>query len=327
MITAGLRRAILAAAGLPGADPLLRPGQGPGSYASSLPFRLARRDQDPRDLAAALAARLAREPWVAAAQVTGPGFLTVTVTHDALAGLAVRITRAGPACAESDALRGRTVPIPPPEPPTMPITGAPGWPQARAALAAQLTARLAAAAGATLVFDPERAWLPAPASLPPALPGRGPVADAAGYAGADAVRFALARMPPGGPASGSPVSRAPYQVALYQVALYQVALYQVALYQGALRRRRRSSRGTCWRIPLMLFGTRMPLLPPCCAGPPRWAPGQPGSRRACSPNQGSWRCSTRCPGSRNGWPWPRAADAPTSSPGTWRSWQCGRLAP
>ena len=209
MITAGLRRAILAAAGLPGADPLLRPGPGPGSYASSLPFRLARRGQDPRDLAAALAARLAREPWVAAAQVTGPGFLTVTVTHDALAGLAVRIARAGPACAESDALRGRTVPIPTPEPPTMPITGAPGWPQARAALAAQLTARLAAAAGATLVFDPERPRLPAPASLPPALPGRGPVAEAAGYAGADAVRFALARMPPGGPASQSPVSGGP----------------------------------------------------------------------------------------------------------------------
>ncbi len=209
MITAGLRRAILAAAGLPGADPLLRPGPGPGSYASSLPFRLARRGQDPRDLAAALAARLAREPWVAAAEVTGPGFLTVTVTHDALAGLAVRIARAGPACAESDALRGRTVPVPTPEPPTMPITGAPGWPQARAALAAQLTARLAAAAGATLVFDPERSRLPAPASLPPALPGRGPVAEAAGYAGADAVRFALARMPPGGPASQSPVSGGP----------------------------------------------------------------------------------------------------------------------
>jgi arginyl-tRNA synthetase len=209
VITAGLRRAILAAAGLPGADPLLRPGPEPGSYASSLPFRLARRGQDPRDLAAALAARLAREPWIAAAQVTGPGFLTVTVTHDALAGLAVRIARAGLACAESDALRGRTVPIPTPGPPTMPITGAPGWPQARAALAAQLTARLAAAAGATLVFDPERAMLPAPASLPPALPGRGPVAEAAGYAGADAVRFALARMPPGGPASGDPVSGGP----------------------------------------------------------------------------------------------------------------------
>jgi arginyl-tRNA synthetase len=201
VITAGLRRAILAAAGLPGADPLLRPGPVPGSYASSLPFRLARSGQDPRDLAAVLAGRLARQPWIAAAEVTGPGFLTVTVTHDALAGLAVRIARAGPACAESDALRGHSVPAPP-DPPAVPLTGAPGWPQARAALAAQVTARLAAASGATPIFDAERPGLPAPASLPPALPGRGPVADAAGYAGADAVRFALARMPPGGPVSG-----------------------------------------------------------------------------------------------------------------------------
>ncbi len=207
MITAGLRRAILDAAGLPGADPLLRPGPVPGSYASSLPFRLARSGRDPWEVAAALAAELAREPWIAAAEVTGRGFLTVTVTHDALAGLAVRIARAGPACAESDALRGRTVPAPTPEPPGPPV-GAPGWAQARAALAGQLTARLAAAAGATLIFDPERSGFPAPASLPPSLPGTGPVADAAGYAGADAVRFALARMPPGSPASASPAPQA-----------------------------------------------------------------------------------------------------------------------
>jgi arginyl-tRNA synthetase len=204
VITAGLRRAILDAAGLPGADPLLRPGPVPGSYASSLPFRLARSGQDPREVAVTLAAELAREPWIAAAEVSGRGFLTVTVTRDALAGLAVRIARAGPACAESDALRGRTVAAP--EPPGPPV-GAPGWSQARAALAGQLTARLAAAAGATLIFDPERTGFPAPASLPPPLPGSGPVADAAGYAGADAVRFALARMPPGSPASRNPVSR------------------------------------------------------------------------------------------------------------------------
>jgi hypothetical protein len=157
-------------------------------------------------VAAALAAELAREPWIAAAEVTGRGFLTLTVTHDALAGLAVRIARAGPACAESDALRGRTVPAPTPEPPGPPV-GAPGWAQARAALAGQLTARLAAAAGATLIFDPERSGFPAPASLPPPLPGTGPVADAAGYAGADAVRFTLARMPPGSPVSRSTASR------------------------------------------------------------------------------------------------------------------------
>jgi arginyl-tRNA synthetase len=198
LLTAELHQAILTAAGLADADPLLRPGSAPGRYASSLPFRLAGPGQDPRAVAAELAARLASEPWIAAAEVTGAGYLTVTVSHDALAGLAVRIARAGPASAASDLLHGRTVPAPPqPD-----LAAQPGWPQARAALAAHLTARLAAAAGATLIFYPERAVVPPPAPEPfPAAPARsGTVAAAVAYAGADAVRFALAWMPPGGPA-------------------------------------------------------------------------------------------------------------------------------
>jgi hypothetical protein len=127
----------------------------------------------------------------------------------------VRIARAGPACAYSDALRGRVAPAAPPGP----LADAPGWPQARAAFAAQLTVRLAAAAGATTVFpDPERSSVPAPAppsaarpegrsaaqpmAQPMTLPRDGPVAEAVRYAGADAVRFVLARMPPGGPVGG-----------------------------------------------------------------------------------------------------------------------------
>jgi arginyl-tRNA synthetase len=245
LITAELRRAILTATGLPDADPLLRPGPAPGRYASSLPFRLARRGQDPREVAADLAARLGGEPWIEAAEAAGAGYLTVTVTHDALARLAVRVTLAGPACAASDALRGRPLPAPP----SPDLAAEPGWPQAQAALAAHLTARLAAAAGATMIFYPERAVVspPAPApppggtppiasaepespqltlqslaassfsgSLPPpgpvpppgSLPPPGPftpaqpqpesVAAVIEYAGADAVRFALARTPPGG---------------------------------------------------------------------------------------------------------------------------------
>jgi arginyl-tRNA synthetase len=187
MITAALRRAILAAAGLEDGDPLLRPGPAPGSYASSLPFRLAGPGRDPRAAAAVLAARLRDTLWIAAAEVTGAGYVTVTVTHATLARLAIRIANAGPACAESDALRGRTVPAPPPS------AAVAGWPQARASLAGQLTARLAVAAGATVPFYPERTGFPAAAPL-----SRGPVAEAIGYAGPDAVRFALARMPPGG---------------------------------------------------------------------------------------------------------------------------------
>jgi arginyl-tRNA synthetase len=197
VITAELRQAIAAAAGAD-ADPRLRPGPVPGSYASSLPFRL------PPAAARELAGRLAREPWIARADITAPGYLTVTITRDALATLAVRIARAGPACAASDALRGRTVPAPPD------LRAPPSWPAARSALAAHLTARLAAAAGATVSFSPERAGVPhrgtltpSPANRSPASPApaaaSGPVADAIRYAGPDQVRFALARMPPGGP--------------------------------------------------------------------------------------------------------------------------------
>ena len=178
MITADLRRAILAAAG-PGHDPLLRPGPVPGSYTSSLPFRISQAEQE------ALTKRLKTEPWIATAQIDG--YLTVTVTHEALATEAVRITRVGPACAASDALAGRTTPAPA----STDLTAAPDWPSARAALAAQLTARLATTAGATISFYPERSMVPPPATSSPV-----PVAVA--YAGLPAVRFALAATPPGG---------------------------------------------------------------------------------------------------------------------------------
>jgi len=184
VITAELRRAILAAAERPDEDPLLRPGPLPGSYTSSLPFRL---HTDPQTAARALAATLSAEPWIAAADLTGPGYLTVTVTRDALAGLAVRIARAGPACAASDALRGRTAT----GPVGADLTAASDWPSARAALAAEVTVRLAATAGATVTFFPERSVVPPPAPASP-LPA------AIAYAGLGAIRFALARMHPGG---------------------------------------------------------------------------------------------------------------------------------
>jgi arginyl-tRNA synthetase len=184
VITAELRRAIREATGAE--DPLLRPGPAPGRYVTAVPFRLA---PDPRTAAARLARQLLEQPsCIANAEVTGPGFVTVSVTHATLARLAIRIAQAGPACAASDALAGRTVQAPP----GTPLAALPSWPQARAALAAQVTVRLATTAGAQ-IFHNERGAVPAP--LPPA---RGPVADAIDFAGADAVRFALARMPPGG---------------------------------------------------------------------------------------------------------------------------------
>jgi arginyl-tRNA synthetase len=221
MITAELRRAILAAAGHPDADPQLRPGPQPGSYSSSLPFRLAR---DPRVPAKALATRLIREPWIAAADLTGPGYLTVTVTRDALAGLAVRIARAGPACAASDALRGHTAP----GPASADLTAAPDWPSAQATLAAEVTGRLAAIAGATVIFYAERSLVPAPV---PASPVPGAVA----YAGLDAVRFALARTPAGGvPPSAAVIARHVLENPAYAVRYAHAAAAAVLRWAAAL---------------------------------------------------------------------------------------------
>jgi len=230
VITGDLRRAIAraaASAALAGAetDPGLRPGASPGTYVSSVAFGLAA-SRSPREAAALLADRLAREPWIARAEVSGPGFLALTVTPEAFAALPGRIAAAGPACARGEALRGVTLEAPPPAD----LLAAATWEEARAALAAELTARLAAAAGATVTASPyperpepspQRTLLPAggatqdrPApALPPrqSLPPPGgdardrsaektaEVAAAVAFAGADAVRFALARAVPGRP--------------------------------------------------------------------------------------------------------------------------------
>jgi arginyl-tRNA synthetase len=147
VITRELRQAVgraLAGAGLPaGADPGLRPTGTPGRYAASVALALG---VNPGATAATLARTLAREHWIAAAEVTGPGYLSITVTPEALAAVAADVIAAGPGCVTSDALDGTTVPAPPPGDPLAAAT----WEEARAALAAGLTARLAAAAGATV---------------------------------------------------------------------------------------------------------------------------------------------------------------------------------
>jgi arginyl-tRNA synthetase len=222
VITQDVRRAIaraLAAEGLAPADPGLRPGGRPGCYASSVAFGLAN-GHAPRDIAHALAARLAEHPWLARAEVSGPGFLALAVTQDALAALPARIAAAGQACARSDVLSGRTVEAAP----AVDLLAAAGWEEAREALAAELTARLAAAAGATVALShyPERTVPPpqrsqtvaggealhrsekakreAPtASEPKAAEVATAVAAAIAFAGADSVRFSLARAMPGRP--------------------------------------------------------------------------------------------------------------------------------
>jgi arginyl-tRNA synthetase len=137
--------------------------------------------QEPGQVAAGLAGRLRRVAWVAATSVTGGGYLTVTVTPQALAALAVRVPEAGTGCAASDALCGTEVAAPGPAD----LACAATWAEARQQAAAAAIGRLAKAAGATV-----RIQSLAPRPLPPA--GAGPAAAVA-FAGTDAVRYALLR--------------------------------------------------------------------------------------------------------------------------------------
>jgi len=181
-----------------GAAGTWRPGPAgmPGSYSSSLPFPLAARTgRGARDVAALLAAGLGGRDWISEASVTGAGYLTVTVTDDALAGLAVRVACAGAACARGDALRGLSLRAPR----DADLATAPTWTEARRRLAAMVTGRLARAAGARVIFHPDSERIAA--AGPAATLAPGPAGPAIAFAGADAVRYALARVPAGRAAS------------------------------------------------------------------------------------------------------------------------------
>jgi DALR anticodon binding domain len=149
------------------------PSGAPGTYATSLPFLTAD--------AAAWAARLRGVDWIRTASVTGGGYLTVTVTQRALASLAVRVPAAGPGCAASDALRGTVLTAPAVADPASP----PSWGEAWAMVAATVTGRLAAAAGAEVT---NTVWKIRNGPQPPQSP-----AACAEFAGTDAIRYALAR--------------------------------------------------------------------------------------------------------------------------------------
>jgi arginyl-tRNA synthetase len=216
VISSDVRHAIaraVAGEGLGPADPGLRPTGTPGQFASSVAFASG---EQPHAIATRVAARLAGTAGIDRADVTGPGFITITVTPEALAALPDRIVTAGPGCAASDALRGVGISAPPAGDPLAEAT----WEKARAALAPQLTARLAAAAGATAAL-PE--YVERSVSSPPQkqladggeatvrystekeapaasrLPQETELARAVAWAGADAVRFWLARALPGRP--------------------------------------------------------------------------------------------------------------------------------
>jgi DALR anticodon binding domain len=208
-------------------------GGGPRTYATSLPFVLAEATGLAAvPVAARLANRLRCVSWITAASVTGDGYLTVTVTTDTLAALAVRVTQAGDRCACSDALAGTECS----RPDGAALASAVTWAQAWRRVTGVATALLAAAAGAKVKVktDPERpvgagpagaaghvrgepgvaGARPGPAGAAgrvggepgvagagpgphgladPGIPESGPVAAAVAFAGEDAIRYALIR--------------------------------------------------------------------------------------------------------------------------------------
>ena len=111
-----------------------------------------------------MAAILRAVAWIDDAQAAVNGYLTITITPEALTEVAVRVAEAGLACARSAALAGTRVAAPP----GTPLTAAHSWPEARSLVIARVSARLAAAAGATLtVTDDHDAGRARPrASLP-----------------------------------------------------------------------------------------------------------------------------------------------------------------
>jgi arginyl-tRNA synthetase len=239
VITGDLDRALATAIGSAGTWRSAPPGTvcAVRTYVTTIAFELARGHaggpgaDGPATLAAGLAARLSGLDWVEAVAVTGGGYLAATVTADALASLAVRITEAGPGCARSSALAGsrRAAPA------ATELSSAPTWEEARRRVHATVTGWLVETAGAHVRWEHETERITAP--YPPApvtadrrvvspvadaaaravspvadgparavspvveeAPVASPVAEAVAYAGADAITYALARLLPRGPA-------------------------------------------------------------------------------------------------------------------------------
>jgi arginyl-tRNA synthetase len=164
------------------------PDGDPSSYATVAPFEVARRAGLPAaQLAAAVAGSLRSVPWIVAATPSGGGYLTVTVTHQALAASAARMAAAGQICAHSAILGGATTATRPwPD-----LAAAPSWQHAWELQADAMTSQLAQAAGAapTDLSERERASTdPRPDSTT-----RSGVRDAVAYFGSDSVRYRLAR--------------------------------------------------------------------------------------------------------------------------------------
>lgn len=180
------------------------PAGNPGTYATAVAFEVARlAGREPAPLAAAIAKSLRTVPWIQAAEQTGEGYLTISVTPQALALSAGRMAAAGLACASSEILRGTTATVRPwPDP-----AAAPSWQRAWEDQTAVMTGRLAQAAGATTTIASE--WERPPSVRAAVGQEDSPVRAAVAYLGVGAVRYRLARTLPGasGPLDEAPMAR------------------------------------------------------------------------------------------------------------------------
>ena len=77
-----------------------------GDYATNVAMRLAKpAGRPPREIAEAIAARLAKMDGIAAVDVAGPGFLNIRLAADSLGGLARTVVEAGADYGRNDSLR------------------------------------------------------------------------------------------------------------------------------------------------------------------------------------------------------------------------------
>lgn len=79
------------------------PRRGRGDYAVNVAFQLARAaGRPPREVAEVLRARLAQEPGIAKAEVSGGGFLNITIDGTARADLVRELAAGDPGCTADD---------------------------------------------------------------------------------------------------------------------------------------------------------------------------------------------------------------------------------
>ncbi len=157
----------------------------PLGYATALPLKLAAlTGSEPAGLSRALADTLGNVPWVVSARPDG-GYVTLTVTAQALAGSAAAMAAIPATCANSTILAGTTVTVLPwPD-----LSAAGSWTAAWHDQVGATISHVALAAGAADFPDEKRGSF---ATRPPA--GERPlVQQAVAYRGIDEIRYLLTR--------------------------------------------------------------------------------------------------------------------------------------